>query len=34
MSGKAKDVFLMQTDGTIQDFDKIIPGLLERYDRT
>jgi len=33
MSGTAKEVFLMQSDGTVTDFDKIIPGLLERYDR-
>ena len=28
MSGTAKNIFLMKTDGTVQDFDKIIPGLL------
>ena len=33
MSGKAKEVFLMKTDGTVQDFDKIIPGIWERYDK-
>jgi hypothetical protein len=34
MSGKAKDIFSMKTDGSVQDFDKIIPGLAERYDRS